>query len=77
MTTKTHKAAEAVNRKRLRSVGKKSMTSIVTKLETFAIQKKNPLTISDFIPYFYISIKANETNELKPALSTMMMKIRK
>ena len=69
--------AMRVNKKRQISVEIRSTISIVKKLETFAIQKKKPLMISDFIPSFYISMKARETKELKPALSTIIIKIRK
>ena len=69
--------ATRVNKKRQISVEIRSTISIVKKLETFAIQKKKPLMISDFIPSFYISMKARDTKELKPARSTIMIKIRK
>ena len=69
--------AMKVSKKRQRSVEIRSTISIVKKLDTLATQKKKPLMISDFIPSFYISMKARETKELKPALRTIIMKIKK
>ena len=76
-TATTHITTKSDNKNRLRSVLLKSTKVIVMKFDTFAIQKKKPLTISDFMPSFYISIKESDTKELKPALKTMMRKIKK
>ena len=69
--------ADTIKAMRLISVSIRSTISMVMKFDTLAIQKKKPLMMSDFIPFFYISMKARETKELKPALRTMMINIRK
>ena len=53
----------------------KSTISIVAKLIKLAIQKKIPLTTTEDIPDFYISIKESDTKELNPALSTTISPI--
>ena len=77
LTAITHPTTKIINRVRAMSGFMKSIISIVIKFDTLAIQKKNPLTTSDLTPPFSISIKARETNELKPALKTMITKIKK
>ena len=66
-----------LNTNRLTSVGKTSTSYIPTKFITFATQKKNPLMINELMFSFYISTKAKDTKELKPALRMMMTKIKK
>jgi len=65
-----------LNTDKLKSVGKMSTNYIPTRFITFATQKKNPLTISELMFSFYISTKAKDTKELKPALRTIMTKIK-
>lgn len=57
------------------SISTKSISYVVPKLTTFATQKNKPLTMTEGIPDFSISIKANDTKELKPALRIIMRKI--
>ena len=53
-----------------------SMSSIPNKFVTLATQKKKPLIINELILYFYISTNANDTNELNPALSIIIIRMR-
>ena len=76
-TVTTHIITKSDSKNKLRSVLVMSTKVMVMKFDTFAIQKKKPLTISDFIPSFYISMKESDTKELKPALKTIIRKIKK
>ena len=67
----------AVRMVRLKSVGMMSTSSMPIRLTTLATQKKKPLITKELIFSFSISTKASDTNELKPARSTMITKIRK
>lgn len=59
----------------LASIYTRSKSYVVPKLTTFATQKNMPLTITEGMPDFSISMKAKDTKELNPALRMMMRKI--
>jgi hypothetical protein len=66
-----------LNTIKLISVGTISTSSIPKRLKRLATQKKKPLIINELILSFSISTKARDTKELKPALRTMITKIKK
>lgn len=59
----------------LASISTRSTSYVVAKLTTFATQKNIPLTITEGMPDFSISMKAKDTKELKPALRIIIRMI--
>jgi len=76
LTLNIHIPTIALNKNKLISVGTMSISSIPKRLKTLPTQKKKPLIINELIFSFSISTKARETKELKPALSTIITKIK-